>query len=206
MYVAINVDEAQVAAKHGDPHVVTELAYVRIPPGQRAVVGHIKTAATLSALGLEEMGALYETLSGQPAKGVAYSGRLKRVQELLMQLPEDKVTLTKAENMNPQWERGDEPVEEKGASRTAMRKREPGAAPAPVSRQAPKPNARPKEGTTTGRVWVIADMVLQERPGEAGTKSFRAGVVARCQEEGINSSTASTQYGKWNKARHAGAL
>lgn len=206
MYVAINVDEARMVAKNPDPHVATELAYVRIPPSQRAVVGHIKTAATLSGIGLEEMGQLYESLTGGSAKGIAYSGRLKRVQSELMELPVDKATITKAENMDPEWSNEDEPPQEKGASRTAMRKREPGVPPPPVRRQATQPAGRPEEGTTTGRVWAIADALLLERPGEAGTKSFRGGVVARCQEEGINTNTTITQYGRWNRARLAGVL
>lgn len=206
MYVAINVDEGACVAKHGDPSVVSELAYVRVPPGRRVVVGHTRTAATLSALNLEEMGALYETLSGHSAKGVSYNARLKRVQALLAELPEDEVTLDEAENMDPQWTQKNVPLEEKGASRTTMSTREPKVAPERKHRQSSGSNVRPKEGTTTGRVWAIADMVLSERPEEVGTKPFRADVVARCQEEGINSSTATTQYGKWNKARNTGAL
>ena len=50
--------------------------------------------------------------------------------------------------------------------------------------------SRPSAGTTTGRVWEIADE-LQDR----------AAVIKACTDEGINKSTATTQYGKWKKAQ-----
>lgn len=62
--------------------------------------------------------------------------------------------------------------------------REPGA-----------PPPRPKATSTTGRVWEIAD-----RMREAGSTDRKA-VIAACEAEGINPSTASTQYGKWKASK-----
>lgn len=60
------------------------------------------------------------------------------------------------------------------------------------------PSERPKAGTTTARVWEIADGVLHNAKGKiADLKQFRAAVIGQCAEEGINSSTASVQFGKW---------
>jgi len=54
---------------------------------------------------------------------------------------------------------------------------------------------RPKAGTSTGKVWDIADDLTQK----LGRKATRPEVVSACEVEGINASTASTQYGKWAK-------
>lgn len=47
---------------------------------------------------------------------------------------------------------------------------------------------RPKEGTTTGKVWDIADRL-----------KARAEVLAECRKRKINDATATTQFGKWRK-------
>jgi hypothetical protein len=54
---------------------------------------------------------------------------------------------------------------------------------------------RPKDGSTTGRVWAIADEISskQQRP------ATRKEVIDQVHAEGINTSTGATQYGKWRK-------
>lgn len=70
------------------------------------------------------------------------------------------------------------------------------AAPAPRPAQAPSgPATRPAAGTTTGRVWDIADNVCAHNKLEG--KELRRKVIAECELAGINPSTASVQYGKW---------
>jgi len=54
---------------------------------------------------------------------------------------------------------------------------------------------RPGGETTTGKVWRIADELM----ASSGAIPNRKEVVAACEKEGINPSTASTQYGKWVK-------
>ena len=54
---------------------------------------------------------------------------------------------------------------------------------------------RPKDGTTTGRVWAIADEISSKKGEPADRKTVIEQVVA----EGINASTGATQYGKWRK-------
>lgn len=54
---------------------------------------------------------------------------------------------------------------------------------------------RPKEGTTTGRVWEISDEISSTKGEPADRKTVIEKVVA----EGINASTGATQYGKWRK-------
>lgn len=56
---------------------------------------------------------------------------------------------------------------------------------------------RPKEGSTTGKVWDIADELFTE--GSVISKAFRTSVIEGCIEAGLNASTAATQYAKWKK-------
>lgn len=60
--------------------------------------------------------------------------------------------------------------------------------------------SRPAAGTTTGRVWAIADQQLAQWP-HGINKEFRRLVISACEAAGINSSTASVQYGKWLSSR-----
>ena len=53
---------------------------------------------------------------------------------------------------------------------------------------------RPKDGTTTGNVWKIADRLDKRKCG-----ALRADVLEACEKAGINASTANTQYGKWRQ-------
>jgi hypothetical protein len=54
---------------------------------------------------------------------------------------------------------------------------------------------RPGAGTVTGRVWEIADQILNK----TGRKD-RSAVVEICIQEGINMNTANTQYSHWRNA------
>lgn len=53
---------------------------------------------------------------------------------------------------------------------------------------------RPRAGSSTGRVWDIADS-FKDKYGT--DKELRKAVIDACVAEGINSSTASVQFGKW---------
>lgn len=70
---------------------------------------------------------------------------------------------------------------------------------APASAQS-GPATRPASGSTTGRVWDIADAAFAQS-GATPTKEFRRDVIARCEAAGINKSTASVQYGRWLSSR-----
>ena len=52
-------------------------------------------------------------------------------------------------------------------------------------------------GTRRARIWEIADALTDGRTEPAP----RSDVVARCVAEGLNGSTASTQYGHWKRNR-----
>lgn len=78
-----------------------------------------------------------------------------------------------------------------------------GTTPAPKPRPAPSgPATRPKAGSSTGRVWDIADEESAKYGAADRTgKEVRRVVIARCEAEGINPSTASVQFGKWKSSQ-----
>lgn len=66
--------------------------------------------------------------------------------------------------------------------------------------QSEGPAEAPKFGSKTGRVWEIANAIYaQYTPPIADFKALRRQIVEACEAEGINSSTASVQYGKWKQ-------
>lgn len=62
---------------------------------------------------------------------------------------------------------------------------------------APTPQARPKPGSATGRVWDICDAALSTAGKVTDWKAFKKAVLLLGTKEGINESTVSVQFGKW---------
>lgn len=59
---------------------------------------------------------------------------------------------------------------------------------------------RPKAGSLTVRAWEAADYYFtQVIPNDVDSKEFRDQVIKACTENGVNPSTASTQFAKWKK-------
>jgi hypothetical protein len=79
------------------------------------------------------------------------------------------------------------------------------ALPTPAHRGTPSPATRPKPGSTTARVWEICDEAMTKaghtKLDGLNLKDFRVVVMKQCEAEGINDSTAATQYGKWKSAQ-----
>lgn len=67
-----------------------------------------------------------------------------------------------------------------------------------TAREPSGPSQRPKAGSSTGKVWDIADEVSQTI---TDAKALRKAVIDRCVQEGINQSTASVQFGKWKNSQ-----
>lgn len=55
--------------------------------------------------------------------------------------------------------------------------------------------ARPGAGTATGKVWEICDTLYARATDE--NPITRASVIKAAEAEGVNVSTAATQYGRW---------
>lgn len=81
----------------------------------------------------------------------------------------------------------------------------PKAPAAPKPPRAPSgPATRPKAGTTTGKVWDVADAALTAAGGAENIddwKAFRASVTKLCEAEGINAGTVGVQFGKWKSSK-----
>lgn len=59
---------------------------------------------------------------------------------------------------------------------------------------------RPSPGTKTARVWDISDEIYKtDLTAAVDSKEFRNKVVDACVLDGINGSTASTQFSKWRR-------
>lgn len=60
----------------------------------------------------------------------------------------------------------------------------------------------PKAGSTTGRVWAIAEQTLADVPTPVSDwKEFKRVVVEECEAQGINPGTAGTQFGAWKRSK-----
>jgi hypothetical protein len=59
----------------------------------------------------------------------------------------------------------------------------------------------PKAGSKTGRVWEIAEDIYKAQGAHTDFKSLRKDIVAACEAEGINGSTASVQFGRWKATK-----
>jgi hypothetical protein len=78
----------------------------------------------------------------------------------------------------------------------------PPSAPVSPIPSAPVIPSAPKAGSTTGRVWAIADEMLADLSlPAADMKAFKALVVEKCEAQGINPGTAGTQFGAWKRAK-----
>lgn len=61
-------------------------------------------------------------------------------------------------------------------------------------------NLRPKSGSTTAKVWEIADELRKLNP-DHDQKALRPLIIAECEANGINPATAATQFSKWKGAQ-----
>lgn len=86
----------------------------------------------------------------------------------------------------------------------------PAAAAAPATEKPAKPKAepkpkieraqangitRPKDDSTTGKVWAIADAISKK----TGQPAERSAVMAEAEKLGINEGTVATQFQRWRK-------
>jgi hypothetical protein len=164
-----------------------------------------------SVYGIGELAVLYAKATGGSIPPGDYSSAIRSVVDLAKKIDEDPATFEtlvkklggKEPRIDPRplWRDGVNPeIEGTKAHAEAKARRDAKAAtpdaPRP-ERGAPSgvPCARPKGGVT-GRVWAIADTAAQG--GKTG-KELRAAIIATCVAEGIDPSTAATQYSKWTR-------
>lgn len=173
-------------------------ADILIPYNDFLIVGTAKK--DLSAYTPLELARLYHHLTGEhPPEDIEYSKLLTGVHVEMQRIGEDE---TPIKDLKKQLRNQDPAVPEigvKGDEETEETFESPDRPEPPKTPRRPsgtvKPLKRPKEGSATGKVWDIADSLVTEG-SEAPT---RQQVVEACEEQGLNKSTASTQYGKWKK-------
>lgn len=163
---------------------------------------------------------LYRNMTGIENGGGLNVNELRvELHKLLLELPDDQRTLFKLEQLA-----GPEPLA--ADTREIIRSPQPvikvqsapsipvapsipsapGIPSAPKIPSAPRipsaPPTAPKAGSTTGKVWEIADGFFSEDASQTrDMKTFRAKVITACEAIGINPGTAATQFGAWKRSK-----
>ena len=87
----------------------------------------------------------------------------------------------------------DQEIAAKKAEREAAKAKREAAKAAKVVRAVANGVTRPADGTSTARIWQIAD----EISAAAKAPASRADVLKVAEAEGLNTATCATQYGRW---------
>lgn len=156
-------------------------AEILIPQNDFLVTG--TDNRSMAAYTKYELRRMYHNHSGiMLAENFDYGKLCNAVGELARNMEEDE---TSEEELRDMLGRDLQPIDPTPVPRTPGRRLS----------DAPAKANRPKEGTATGKVWDIADAITEKN----GDTASRTEVVEACGKEGINTSTASTQYAKWRK-------
>ena len=133
------------------------------------------------SLSFEQKMAIYTNMTGHEIKRALGDTLDYQVQRLFEQFEEDTRSATELQQVL-------------GRKFTAPK------TPIPEKREAiAREYKRPAEGTTTGRVWDICDRVYSmQNPPKIPNKEQ---IIQLCVNDGINPSTAATQYGKWKASK-----
>lgn len=187
MNILINLKTCQVIAKTKSLKSAEYLAELKCPNDPFYICGDEKR--WFAKFTLMELGLMYKGLVGSKLNITDYPKALALVHEYVCDLKE--------------WDQSESEL------RVALGRDLEPTSPLPVKERAtrsPSPRApgekpkytRPKEGTTTAKVWDICDQLMAEL-GEIPT---RPEAIQRCVEMEINAATASTQYGKWKGSQN----
>jgi len=161
-----------------------------------------------------ELQILYYNLTRTELTVKEYADKLKSVYEQIKTLPVVDLPASEVEKrfLGPGHDFSTEPVVDK-PRRWAGKSH--GFESAPVKGKTPSPRAKSStgggdapvkpRGGTTARVWEIATKIKEEQFTDGNIldpqdmKALRSAIIAACEAEGINSSTAGTQYSKWKR-------
>lgn len=167
-------------------------ADILVPTSDYYITG-MESLCSLSVYTAYELRLLYQNTVGDPvSESIDYTKLLEGIQQLGSALIVDETPL---DALKGKAKRGTKAT--KAAVKETVKQNE--GSPTPPTKEKPakaaKPAGRPKEGSATGKVWSIGDTLY----ADTGEIPDRKTVIAACEKEGINPSTASTQYGKWKK-------
>ena len=189
----IDLDEMRLLKKVEGENEVRRCEYwadILIPKNEFYVTGTM--GRDLSKFTLMELQLLYNNEAGSRATFKEYSRAIELVKHVIDQMKPAEETVGQLVRKlgKPLKEQSFTPVKEK---------------PEPKSKQSGGIPTRPKAGTMTARVWEAADWLYsQQESKDCNAKSLRDEVVKVCVDNGVNGSTASTQFAKWKKALNAG--
>lgn len=161
-------------------------------PGKQLIAPPLEGRG-FSKISLEQLQYLYWNSTQQAPQG-DFGVLVQLLREHAEKMPVDATPL---ETLEAEVKRlyPDEPA---AASTTPSAPREPRV-----------PGEAPKATSTTGKVWVIADVELtksghKDLVGGVNIKDLRVAIMKACTAEGINEATAATQYSKWKASKMAG--
>lgn len=154
-----------------------------------------------------ELQILYYNLTRTELTVKEYSDKIKSVYETIKELEVNETTSEELEKrfLGAGREFSTEPVVDKPRRwdtkthgfESAPVKGRPKATRPKASTGSGDAPAKPKGGTTA-RVWEVANEIYGQKTGW-DIKELRSSIIAACEAEGINSSTAGTQYSKWKR-------
>lgn len=175
--------------------------YMHEHPG-RKVTAPILEGRSLSKLSLDQLQYLYWNMSGKkPASD--YAKLLAATLETLQAITPEEVDIPSLEGTLESYDRTvARSQRSEGAPATATSKAKAPAIPKPA-KATKQPGDAPKKTSICGYIWEICNKHYDSVKGKNKevTKEMRSAIIAECEKEGINKSTASVQFGKWKATK-----
>lgn len=160
-------------------------ADILIPKGEFYICGHEKR--DLATFDFDELRILFNNATDRIMRGREYRDAVMQVSELLESMKPDDT------NLGALVRKLGRPLKEPDFTPAKESKKERASSAGGIP-------TRPKEGTMTVRAWEAADWYYsQQEPKDLDSKELREMVVTACVENGVNKSTAGTQFGKWKR-------
>lgn len=172
--LAIDIESLSIVAVAPSEEQAVLWAEVKCPEGSIAVVNN---PSSYSILTEEELRRLLTKATGAKVEGGTLSQLKEYVSARLQSLPADSTPAEK--------------ILEIIAAKSGNACNEAQAKSSPVRRAA---------GGVTAAVWQIADQCSQQY-GDVSIPELRKIIIDKCVQNGINFSTASTQYARWKKSQ-----
>ena len=172
--LAIDIESLSIVAVAPSEEQAVLWAEVKCPEGSIAVVNN---SSSYSILTEEELRRLLTNATGAKVEGGTLSQLKEYVSARLQSLPADSTPAEK--------------ILEIIAAKSGNACNEAQAKSSPVRRAA---------GGVTAAVWQIADQCSQQY-ADVSIPELRKIIIDKCVENGINFSTASTQYARWKKSQ-----
>lgn len=174
-YIAVDADTRRIIAVAPSEEQAMLWAEIRSP--ESAVV-LLCDGRSYSIFTDPELRELLFNATGAKVEGGSYGQVLEYLKNRLQELP------------------CDDTIAEELLEILAKKRQAPDAA---LQEQKEKAQA-PRHGGISAKVWELAELCSKENP-DVSVPELRKIIIDRCTKEGINLSTASTQYARWKKSQ-----